>query len=118
LVMEDERIKPIKSDNDNDRLPNGYFAKGNKIGRMPKKGLTLKYLTKAVIKDEEFNKRAIVRHYVDELYKDNRLLENFVNRYVPTKTINELTGAGGSPLRFVIEKSYPDNNPEKKDAQD
>jgi len=46
------------------------------------------------------------------------VLNNKTNGEYSNTTKNELTGAGGSPLRFVIEKSYPDNNPEKKDAQD
>ena len=82
------------------------FAKGNKIGRMKKKGYTLLDLTKVAMEYDKTHDVSILKHYIEQLKIDNRLLENFINKYVPTKTINELTGAGGSPLTFIIEKTY------------
>ena len=61
------------------------FAKGNVIGRMPKKGYTLNDLTNMAIQYEKTNDVSILKHYIEQLKKDNRLLENFVNRYVPLK---------------------------------
>lgn len=91
-----ERENPNKSD----RLPNGYFAKGNQIGRMPKNGFTLTDLNKLVAVIEKNKDSPLLQHYIDELYKDNRLLDKYIERNVPTKTINELTGN----ISFVIEK--------------
>lgn len=84
----------------------GKFAKGNKIGRMKKRGYTLADLTKVAMQYDKTHDDSILKHYINMLFSDNRLLENFINKYVPTKTINELTGADGSPLTFIIEKSY------------
>jgi len=87
------------------------FAKGNQIGRMKKKGYTLLDLTKVAIQYDKTHDVSILKHYIEELRKDNRLLENFINRYVPTKTISELTGKDGSPLTVIIEKTYEQPKP-------
>lgn len=94
---------------------NGRFAKGNKIGRMKKKGFTLIDLNKVVVEYEKTHEVTILKHYVDQLMKDNRLLDKYIDRNVPTKTINELTGADGSPLTFIVEKSYEGDNARKDD---
>ncbi len=109
--MTDEREDPIKSD----RLPNGYFAKGNKIGRMKKDGYTLLDLTKIAMQYDETHDVSILKHYIEQLLTDNRLLENFINKYVPTKTINELTGAGGGPITY--KEYFPALNPENKEEK-
>jgi len=93
---------PLKSD----RTEHGYFAKGNQIGRMKKRGYTLLDLTKAAIQYEKTHDITILKHYLERLQTNDRLLENFINKYVPTKTINEFTGKDGLPLQFIIEKSY------------
>jgi len=106
---------PTKSD----RLPNGYFAKGNQIGRMKKKGYTLADLTKVAMQYDKTHDVTILKHYIEQLLKDNRLLENFINKYVPTKTISELTGASGEPLilKFIIERYEDERNQSKTDSQ-
>ena len=100
---------PSKSD----RGEHGYFAKGNKIGRMKKRGYTRDDLTKVAIEYDKTHDDSILKHYINQLITDNRLLENFINKYVPTKTIQELTGVDGSPIKYIIEKSY-----ESKDDKD
>ena len=87
------------------------FAKGNKIGRMKKRGYTLLDLTKVAMEYDKTHDVTILKHYIEELRKDNRLLENFINKYVPTKTINELTGKDGSPITVIIEKTYEQPKP-------
>jgi len=82
------------------------FAKGNKIGRMKKRGYTLADLTKVAREYDKNHDESILKHYINMLMSDNRLLENFINRYVPPKTINELTGKDGSPIKYIIEKTY------------
>ena len=53
-----------------------------------------------------------VRHkYLDTAYK-------LKGKYPPTKQINELTGAGGSPLIFIIEKTYQGENDKPKDTSE
>lgn len=89
------------------RLDNGQrrFDKGNQIGRMPKKGFTLNDLTKLVINYEKAQKKgkdALLKHYIDRLFKNDWLLARFMDKYVPTKSINELTGAGGEPLSIIL----------------
>ena len=105
---------------DNFKLkPDGrrVFAKGNQIGRMKKKGFTLTDLNKLIRKYEESHDTPILKHYIGQLFKDNTLLGKYIDKNVPTKTINELTGADGSPLTVTLKKVvYSDD--EKKDAQD
>jgi len=84
----------------------GKFAKGNKIGKMKKKGFTLTDLNKVVVAYEKAHEVTILKHYVEQLLEDNRLLDKYIDRNVPVKTINELTGVDGSPLTFIVEKSY------------
>jgi len=64
------------------------FAKGNKIGRMKKKGYTLADLTKVAREYDKTHDESILKHYISVLMSDNKLLENFINRYVPPKQIN------------------------------
>jgi len=78
------------------------LAKGNTIGRMKKKGFTLADLNKVVVAYEKKHNVTILKHYVEQLLEDNRLLDKYIDRNVPVKTINELTGADGSPL--IIER--------------
>ena len=80
------------------------FAKGCQIGRMKKKGFTLTDLNKLVRKFEEANGTPILKHYTEQLFKDNTLLGKYIDKNVPTK--NEFSGPGGEPLAFIIEKTY------------
>ena len=85
--------------------PNGSrFAKGNKIGRMKKKGYTIQDLTNTALAYDKTHDTSILKHYIEELMNDNTLLKDFINKYVPTTTKNELTGADGSPLNIVYKK--------------
>ena len=96
------------------------FAKGNQIGRMKKKGFTLTDLNKVIVEYEKTHEFTILKHYIEQLFKDNTLLGKYIDKNVPTKQINELTGKDGSPIsfKFIIEKSYSGENPEKKPSQD
>jgi len=87
-----------------DRGEHGYFAKGNKIGRMKKKGYTIKDLTNTALAYDKTHDTTILKHYIEELMEDNTLLKDFINKYVPTTTKNELTGADGSPLTVTLKK--------------
>ena len=95
----------------------GQFAKGNKIGKMKKKGFTLTDLNKVVVAYEKAHEVTILKHYVEQLLEDNRLLDKYIDRNVPVKTINELTGVDGSPLTFIVEKSYEGEDGKPKDNQ-
>ena len=98
------------------RNEDGTFKKGTQIGRMPKKGFTLNDITKLVRKYEKTHDKTILKHYVEELFNDNKMLDRFIDRYVPTKTISELTGADGSPLTVILKKIIygKDEETEKK----
>ena len=98
--------KSVKIGENQNHSEHGRFAKGNQIGRMKKKGFTLTDLNKLIRKYEESHGTPILKHYITQLFKDNHLLDKYIDKNVPTKTINELTGADGSPLQFIIEKSY------------
>ena len=80
------------------------FAKGNTIGRMKKKGFTLTDLNKVVVEYEKTHDQTLLKHYIGQLYKDNTLLGKYIDKNVPTKQINELTGADGSPLTVTLKK--------------
>ena len=105
----------IKIDGNKDFDSKGHFAKNNQIGRMKKRGYTLADLTKVAMQYDKTHDDSILKHYINMLFSDNRLLENFINKYVPTKTINELTGADGSPIKYIIEKSYEGEDDRAKD---
>ncbi len=91
------------------------FAKGNKIGRMKKKGYTIKDLTNTALAYDKTHDTTILKHYIEELMNDNTLLKDFINKYVPTTTKNELTGADGTPIKYIIEKSYEGEDDRAKD---
>ena len=102
--------------NNNFEVKNGRnsFAKGNQIGRMKKRGYIRDDLTKVAIEYDKSHDESILKHYINELLNDNRLLENFINKYVPTKTINELTGADGSPLNITLNRiRYSEEKPKE-----
>lgn len=88
------------------------FSKGSQIGRMKKKGFTLDDLNKIIVEYEKTHDQTLLKHYIEQLYKDNNLLSKFIDKNVPTKVLNELTGAGGTPLTFIIEKTYPQTKEE------
>jgi len=92
---------------------NGHkiFAKNNKIGRMKKKGYTIQDLTNTAIAYDKTHDETILKHYIEELMSDNTLLKDFINKYVPTTTKNELSGPGGSPLTVTTILAYKE--PEK-----
>ena len=98
------------------QTPNGSrFAKGSQIGRMKKKGFTLTDLNKLVRVYEEAHDTPILKHYIGQLFKDNTLLGKYIDKNVPTKTINELTGAGGGPITY--KEYFPALNPETKEEK-
>jgi len=78
LKIGENRIEDIRN-------PNGTFKKGTQIGRMKKKGFSLTDLTKVAMEYDKTHDLAILQHYIEQLFVDNRLLENFVNRYIPPK---------------------------------
>jgi len=106
--MENNRIDgDIPSENNIGKDKKGWFTKGNKYGSFPRK-LTITYLTKLIRKDEKLHpdKKPILIHYKERLYKSDVLLSKFMDKYLPTININELTGAGGSPLTVTTVLAY------------
>lgn len=98
------------------RNENGTFKKGTEIGQMPKKGFNLADLNKLVLeyeKSPENKKGTLLKHYIKRLYKNDRLLAKFFDKNIPSKLINELTGADGGAitLREVV---YKDSKEAKK----
>jgi len=90
------------------------FAKGHQIGRMKKKGFTLTDLNKLIRKYEETHGKPILKHYIEQLFKDNHLLDKYIDKNVPTKTINELTGADGSPINITLKRiRYSEEKPKE-----
>ena len=120
MVMDNpEQISKNLKDKNYTYNKNGHkvFAKGNKIGRMKKKGYTIKDLTNTALAYDKTHDTSILKHYIQQLMEDNTLLKDFINKYVPTVNKNELSGEGGTPLRFVIEKSYPGEDEPKEPKQ-
>jgi len=94
------------------------FAKGNKIGRMKKKGFTLADLNKLIRKYEETKSdgETLLKHYIEQLFKDNRLLAKYIDKNIPT--INEITGAGGEPISITLrELIYGKDEEEEKEEK-
>jgi hypothetical protein len=107
-MEEDIRLngeKPIEDNNGKDEK--GLFTKGNKYGSFPRK-LTLAYLTRSIRQDEKLhpNKKRLLEHYKERLLRNDNLLAKFMDKYLPTLNNNEVTGKDGSPLTFIIEKTY------------
>ena len=94
----------------------GRFTKGNHFGCILKRGYSLLDITKAAMRYDETHDGTIMKKYIDRVTKNDRMLENFVNRYVPAKTVSEFTGVDGSPLTFIIEKTYKQE--EVKDSKE
>jgi len=98
------------------RNKDGTFKKGTQIGRMKKKGFTLTDLNKLIRKYEKTKSdgETLLRHYIKQLFKDNRLLEKYIDKNIPIR--NELTGAGGEPLSITLREiiyGKDDQEPEK-----
>jgi len=90
------------------------YAKGNQIGRMKKKGFTLTDLNKVIVEYEKTHEFTILKHYIEQLFKDNTLLGKYIDKNVPTKTINELTGADGTPLNITLKRiRYSEEKPKE-----
>lgn len=91
------------------------FAKGTQIGRMKKKGFTLTDLNKLVRRYEatKTDGKTVLQHYIEQLFKDNKLLDKYIDKNVPTRTISELTGAGGEPISITLKEIiYTDKDKE------
>jgi len=78
LKIGENRIEDIRN-------PDGTFKKGTQVGRMKKKGFTLTDLNKVVIEYEKTHELPILKHYIEQLYKDNTLLGKYIDKNVPTK---------------------------------
>jgi len=92
----------------------GKFTKGNHFGCILKRGYSLLDITKAAMRYDKTHEDTIMKKYIERVSKNDRMLENFVNRYVPTKTINELTGADGTPLTVTLKKVIYTNDEGKE----
>jgi hypothetical protein len=70
---------------DNFEVKNGRnsFAKGNTIGRMKKKGYTINDLTNVVMEYEKTHNNTVLKHYIEQLFNNNKLLDKFIDRYIP-----------------------------------
>ena len=90
------------------------IAKGNTIGRMKKKGFTLTDLNKVVVEYEKTHDQLLLKHYIKQLFTDNNLLSKYIDKNVPTKQINELTGKDGTPLTVTLKKViYSEEKPKE-----
>lgn len=110
--------KAIESERNKNFDEKGRFVKGNVIGRMPKKGFTLAHLNKLVRKFEESKdnkKGTLLKHYIRRLFRNDRLLAKYMDKNVPTKTINELTGPGGEPISITLREIIYGKEGEKKE---
>ena len=94
----DEQIAKNSNFTRDPKTGQNRFAKGSKIGRMKKKGFSLDDLNKVVVEYEKTHGQALLKHYIEQLYKDNTLLGKYIDKNVPTK--NELTGADGGPITY------------------
>ena len=88
------------------------IAKGNTIGRMKKKGFTLNDLNKIVVEYEKTHDQTLLKHYIEQLFKDNTLLGKYMDKNIPTINRDEVTGAGGTPLNLIIKLDHPETTKE------
>ena len=105
-----------KAEQSGNRDDKGKFAKGNIIGRMPKKGFNLHDLNKLVLeyeKSKENKKGSLLKHYIKRLFKNDKLLAKYMDKNIATRSINELTGADGGPLSITLKELIYGKEPEK-----
>lgn len=89
------------------------YAKGNTIGRMKKKGFTLTDLNKLVAEVEKTKSKALLRHYIERLFENDRLLENYVEKNVPTKSLADINLSGNLTIEKVDYTRGLDDNSDK-----
>ena len=92
------------------RNPDGTFKKGTQIGRMKKKGYSLTDLTKVAMEYDKTHDLAILEHYIEQLFVGNRLLDKFIDRYVPPKQELEV-----SIPKVIKEVVFVDKPPDRKE---
>ena len=69
----------------------GRFTKGNHFGCILKRGYSLLDITKAAMRYDKTHEDTIMKKYIVRVNKNDRMLENFINRYVPPKQEFEVT---------------------------
>jgi len=73
----------------------GKFKKGNEIGKLPREKIySTEELAQAIREVEEEDKIDILKYYVRQTLKDNRVLIDLIGKKIPKITINEIKGTG------------------------
>jgi len=95
---------------------NGKFCKGNTISKSKKRNRTqTDKLLAALKKAGKKQNKDFWDVVATKAFVDKEIMKAIINKLVPN--LNELTGAGGSPLNITLKEIiYQDD--EKKDAQD
>ena len=94
---------------------NGKFAPGNTVAKKKRNRTQTDKLLAALKKAGKKQNKDFWDVVATKAFIDKEIMKAIINKLVPN--LNELTGAGGSPLNITLKEIiYQDD--EKKDAQD
>jgi len=101
--------------NRENRDEKGLFALGNNIAKKKRDRTQTDKLLAALKKAGKKQNKDFWDVVATKAFVDKEIMKAIINKLVPN--LNELTGAGGSPLNITLKEIiYQDD--EKKDAQD
>ena len=113
-LIEEEEENESNLSLDEDRALNfdkrGKFVKGNKMGKLPReKVYSTSELVQAIREveeegDEKGNKIDVLKHYVRQSLKDNRVMIDLIGKKIPKITINQLENKSGIPFNLFVMK--------------
>lgn len=100
----DNIIKPSNGKNPQ-RDKNGKFCAGN-TAAIGNKHISKTMLLDAIAKVEKKRRLPFLEKLVEMAYRNPQVMIAIIKKFIPDISLTELTGAGGSPLTFIIEKTY------------
>lgn len=105
--------------NNSDRDDKGRFLPGNQYGKIPQSKIySTEELAQAIREVEEEGKIDILKHYVRESLKDNRVMIDLIGKKIPKITINEIKGTGLPFNLFVTQFIEEKKEKEEKEINE
>lgn len=83
---------------------NGKFAKGNNVAKGKRNRTQTDKLLFALKKEGAKQKKDFWDAVAEAAFGNREIMKAVINKLVPT--VNEFTGAGGEPIRYIIEPTY------------
>lgn len=126
---EDKEIEAITDETKTDPLDGkrkerdskGKFLPGHSFGKLPREKIySTEELAQAIREVEEEDKIDILKYYVRQTLKDNRVLIDLIGKKIPKITINEIKGTGLPFNLFVTQfiEEKKEKEEEEKEIND